>query len=40
MGKIESGCCRVGDKCIIMPNGTAVEITNIQYEDIERDSCV
>jgi translation elongation factor EF-1alpha len=29
MGKIESGCCRVGDKCIIMPNGTAVEITNI-----------
>ncbi len=40
MGKIESGCCRVGDKCIIMPNRTPVEVTNIYYEDIERDSCV
>ncbi|CAF5010182.1 unnamed protein product, partial [Rotaria sp. Silwood1] len=30
----------VGDKCIIMPNRTQVEVTNIYYEDIERDSCV
>jgi len=40
MGKIESGCCRVGDKCVIMPNRTRVEVTNIYYEDIETDSCV
>ncbi|CAF1302902.1 unnamed protein product [Rotaria magnacalcarata] len=40
MGKIESGCCRVGDKCIIMPNRTQVEITNIYYKGIEKDSCV
>jgi peptide chain release factor subunit 3 len=40
MGKIESGCCRVGDKCIIMPNRTRVEVTNIYYEEIETDSCV
>jgi len=40
MGKIESGCCRVGDKCLIMPNRTRVEVTNIYYEDIETDSCV
>ncbi|CAF3688187.1 unnamed protein product [Rotaria socialis] len=40
MGKIESGCCRVGDRCLIMPNRTRVEVTNIYYEDIETDSCV
>lgn len=40
MGKIESGCCRVGDKCLIMPNRTRVEVTNIYYEEIETDSCV
>ncbi|CAF4832484.1 unnamed protein product [Rotaria sp. Silwood2] len=40
MGKIESGCCRIGDRCLIMPNRTRVEITNIYYEDIETDSCV
>ncbi len=40
MGKIESGCCRVGDKCVIMPNRTRVEVTNIYYEEIETDSCV
>jgi len=40
MGKIESGCCRVGDKCLLMPNRTRVEVTNIYYEDIETDSCV
>ncbi|CAF3816114.1 unnamed protein product [Rotaria sp. Silwood1] len=38
-GKIESGCCRVGDRCLIMPNRTCVEVTNIYYEDIETDSC-
>ena len=40
MGKIESGCCRVGDKCVLMPNRTKVEVTNIYYEEIETDSCV
>lgn len=40
MGKIESGCCRIGDRCLIMPNRTRVEVTNIYYEDIETDSCV
>jgi peptide chain release factor subunit 3 len=40
MGKIESGCCRVGDRCVIMPNRTRVEVTNIYYEDNETDSCV
>ncbi|CAF3077445.1 unnamed protein product [Rotaria sp. Silwood2] len=40
MGKIRSGCCRIGDQCLIMPNRTRVEITNIYYEDIETDSCV
>jgi translation elongation factor EF-1alpha len=40
MGKIESGCCRVGDQCVIMPNRALVEVTNIYYEDIETDSCV
>ncbi|CAF4287810.1 unnamed protein product [Rotaria magnacalcarata] len=40
MGKIESGCCRVGDKCIIMPNRTQVEVKNIYYKRIETDSCV
>jgi peptide chain release factor subunit 3 len=40
MGKIESGCCRVGDKCIIMPNRTQVEVININCEGIKRDSCV
>ncbi|CAF1259924.1 unnamed protein product [Rotaria sp. Silwood1] len=42
MGKIESGCCRVGDKCIIMPNEIHVEITNIYNEDkdYETDSSV
>lgn len=40
MGKVESGCCRVGDKCLIMPNRTRVEVTNIYYEEIETDSCV
>lgn len=35
MGKIESRCCRVGDKYIIIPNRTHVEIINIYYEDIE-----
>ena len=40
MGKIESGRCRVGDKCLIMPNRTQVEVTNIYHEDREIDSCV
>jgi len=40
MGKIESGCVRVGDRCIVMPNRTRVEVTNIYYEEIETDSCV
>jgi peptide chain release factor subunit 3 len=40
MGKIESGSCRVDDKCLIMPNRTHVEVTNIYYEEIETDSCV
>ncbi|CAF0907390.1 unnamed protein product [Didymodactylos carnosus] len=37
MGKIESGCVRVGDKCFLMPNRRKVEITNIYYEDIDTD---
>ncbi|CAF1046768.1 unnamed protein product [Adineta steineri] len=40
MGKIESGCCRVGDRCIVMPNRHRVEVTNIYYEEIETDSAV
>ncbi len=40
MGKIESGSGRVDDKCLIMPNRTHVEVTNIYYEEIETDSCV
>jgi translation elongation factor EF-1alpha len=42
MSKIASGCCRVGDECviIIMPNRTHVEITNIYYENNEVKSCV
>ena len=40
MGKIESGYCRVGDKCLIMPNRTRVAVTKIYYEDIETGSCV
>ncbi len=40
MGKIESGCCRVGDRCLIMPHRTRVEITNIYYEENETDSSV
>jgi peptide chain release factor subunit 3 len=40
IGKIESGTCRVGDKCLIMPNRTHVEVTNIYSEEIETDSCV
>jgi translation elongation factor EF-1alpha len=40
MGKIKSGCCRVGDQCVIMPNRTHVEGTNIYYKEIETDSCV
>jgi translation elongation factor EF-1alpha len=39
MGKMESGCCRVGDRCIFMPNRTHIEVRNIYYEDIETDSC-
>jgi hypothetical protein len=30
MGKIESGCCRVDDRCV----------KTINYEEIETDSCV
>ncbi|CAF0857513.1 unnamed protein product [Rotaria sordida] len=40
LGKIESGQVRVGDRCLIMPNRTRVEVTNIYYEDIETDSSV
>src|SRR4051794_12985940 len=40
VGKIESGCCHVGDKCIIMPNRKLVEITNIYYDDTETDFCL
>ncbi len=41
MNKIESRCCRVGDQCVIMPNRTCVELTNIYYyEEIEADSNV
>ncbi|CAF3763868.1 unnamed protein product [Rotaria sp. Silwood1] len=40
LGKIESGQVRVGDRCLIMPNRTCVEVTNIYYEDIETDSSV
>ncbi|CAF4267244.1 unnamed protein product, partial [Rotaria sordida] len=40
MGKVISGYCHVGDQCLIMPNRTSVEVTNIYYEDIETNSCV
>ncbi len=40
MSKIESRCCRVGDRCVIMPNRTHVQVTDIYYEEIETDSCV
>ncbi|CAF1054520.1 unnamed protein product [Rotaria sordida] len=40
MGKIASECCGVGDRCVIMPNRTRVQVTHIYYEDIETDSCV
>jgi len=40
IGKIESGCCRVGDQCLIMPNRSRVLITNIYDEDTEPDYCV
>ncbi|CAF3963329.1 unnamed protein product, partial [Rotaria sp. Silwood1] len=33
VGNIQSGCCRVGDRCLIMPNRTFVEVTNI-YDDL------
>ncbi|CAF1290165.1 unnamed protein product [Rotaria sordida] len=33
--KIESGCCRVGDQCVIMPNRACVEITNIYQQNSE-----
>jgi translation elongation factor EF-1alpha len=38
--KIEPGCCRVGDRCVIMPNWTRIEVTYIYYEDSETDSCI
>ncbi|CAF4935019.1 unnamed protein product [Rotaria sp. Silwood1] len=38
VGNIQSGCCRVGDRCLIMPNRTFVEVTNIYDEHIETDS--
>jgi hypothetical protein len=34
MDKIESGCCRVGDRCLLMLNRTRVEVTNIYYEEM------
>ena len=37
LGKIESGSCRVGDRCVLLPNRTRVEISNIFYEDEETD---
>ena len=40
MGEIESKCCRIGDKCLVMPNHTRVQIRNIYHEDRETDSCV
>jgi len=40
MGKIESDCCPVGDRCLLMPNRTRVEVTNIYYGDVGTDSCV
>ncbi|CAF1183749.1 unnamed protein product [Rotaria sordida] len=40
MGEIESGSYRIGDQCLIMPNQTRVEITNIYHEDSKTDSGV
>ncbi|CAF4134975.1 unnamed protein product, partial [Rotaria sordida] len=40
MDEIESGSCRIGDQCLIMPNQTRVEITNIYHEDSKTDSGV
>jgi len=40
VGEIESGCCKVGDECVIMPNKTRVKISNIYHKDREIDSCV
>ena len=38
IGKIESGCCRVGDRCVITLNRIRVEVTNIYHEEIENRS--
>jgi translation elongation factor EF-1alpha len=40
MNEIESGCCRISDKCLIMANRTHVEVTNVYYQEIETDSYV
>ncbi len=40
VGQIESGCVCVDDKCLIIPNQTRAEVTKIDSEDIETDSCV
>lgn len=39
MGKVESGYCRVGDQCLIMPNWTFAEITNIYCKGEQVESC-
>jgi len=39
-GIIESGSCRVVDRCWIVANRTHAEVINIYYEDIETDSCI
>ncbi|CAF3519269.1 unnamed protein product [Rotaria socialis] len=38
VGKIESGSCRVGDQCFLMPETKVVEIANIYYEDMKTDT--
>jgi len=40
IGEIESGRCRVGDQCSIMPNRTRVKVTNIYYENVGVESCL
>ncbi|CAF1409644.1 unnamed protein product [Rotaria sp. Silwood1] len=39
-GKIESGRVRVGDRCVIMPNRTRVEVTNIYSGGREINCCI
>jgi peptide chain release factor subunit 3 len=40
MGKVESGYCKLNQKCMLMPNKVKVEIVNVYCEDEETDLAV